>query len=269
MVLASLRAMVKLDYRAGLRRESRRFHECLAGADPQARVDTCPRWTAADLLWHLTQVQLFWGRIVRDRLRSPAEAEAAKPPRPAAYSDLLVGFLTATEALDLTLSATPDDIQVWTWAKEQSVGFVRRRQAQEALIHRLDAELVVGDVTPLDAGLADDGVDEALTVILGGHPDWATFHHDPGFGRIISSDTGHHWDLTLGHFAGTSPHTGKTDDDPAFSVGPHGLHGTPSFTVTGTAADLDAWLWRRPATATPVIVGDAGLLLSVIENGIG
>ena len=46
----------------------------------------------------------------------------------------------------------------WSWSAEQTVGFTFRRQAHEALIHRLDAEQTAGDVTPLDAALASDGV---------------------------------------------------------------------------------------------------------------
>ena len=260
--------MATVDYLTAVRRESARFLDCLTGADPEARVPSCPDWDAADLLWHLTEVQLFWTIVVRDRLRSPAAAELAKPPRPVSYAELLEAFPDATEQLVQALTEAGDDEEVWTWADEQTVGFVRRRQANEAFIHRLDAELVVGSVTPLDADLAEDGVDEALTVMYGGHPEWATFHRSPGFGRVVSSDTGHHWDLTLGRLRGTSPNTGKTYDDPTISVGPHDLHGTPSFTVTATAADLDAWLWKRPTLSAPVIVGDAGLFLTALENGI-
>ena len=44
------------------------------------------------------------------------------------------------------------------WADDKTVGYIRRRQAHEALIHRLDAELTAGAVTPLDPDLAADGV---------------------------------------------------------------------------------------------------------------
>ncbi|HWF80719.1 MAG TPA: hypothetical protein VN695_09050, partial [Streptosporangiaceae bacterium] len=41
-----------------------------------------PGWNADDLLWHLGEVQWFWGTIVRDRV-DVDEAEKMKPPRPA------------------------------------------------------------------------------------------------------------------------------------------------------------------------------------------
>jgi hypothetical protein len=46
--------------------------------------------------------------------------------------------------------------------EQQSLGLFLRRQAHEALIHRLDAELTMGERTPMDADINADGVDEAL-----------------------------------------------------------------------------------------------------------
>lgn len=63
---------------------------------------------------------------------------------------------------------------MWTWSNEQSSSFVLRRQAHEALIHRLDAELVVGDCSPIDPLLAVDGVDEALRLMYCDTPAWGT-----------------------------------------------------------------------------------------------
>ena len=53
---------------------------------------------------------------------------------------------------------------VWSWANDQTAGFSYRRQAHEALIHRLDAELAGGERTAIDARLAADGVGEVLGV---------------------------------------------------------------------------------------------------------
>ena len=56
------------------------------------------------------------------------------------------------------------------------MGFVRRRQAHEALIHRIDAELTAGRRTPVDPLLGADGVDEALRVMYGGVPGVGQVH---------------------------------------------------------------------------------------------
>ena len=70
----------QIDYLEAIRRESARFAECMSRVAATAPVPSCPDWSAADLLWHLTEVQLFWAIIVRDRLDDPAAAEAGKPP---------------------------------------------------------------------------------------------------------------------------------------------------------------------------------------------
>src|SRR3954469_10889491 len=125
-----------LDYLAPIRTDSTRFGDVLRKCDPDARVPSCPDWTAADLMWHLIGVQHFWGTIVRDRLDAPPEG---KPQRPADYADLIAEFDSTAESLAATLAETPADTSVWTWSDDHTVGFVLRRQAHEALIHRLDA----------------------------------------------------------------------------------------------------------------------------------
>ncbi|WP_238993563.1 hypothetical protein [Nocardioides caldifontis] len=75
------------------------------------------------------------------------------------------------------------------WAEDRTVGYIRRRQAHEALIHRLDAELTAGTVTALDPTLASDGVDEALDVMFGGCPPWGSFEpatSTPGCGTGVT-----------------------------------------------------------------------------------
>ena len=54
-----------------IRTESARFREVLTACDPEARVPSCPDWSAADLLWHLATVQRWWAEVV-----------AARPGRP-------------------------------------------------------------------------------------------------------------------------------------------------------------------------------------------
>src|SRR6185312_10928831 len=39
--------------------------------DPAAPVPSCPGWTAADLAWHLLEVQFFWATVVERRLQDP------------------------------------------------------------------------------------------------------------------------------------------------------------------------------------------------------
>jgi uncharacterized protein (TIGR03083 family) len=246
----------KLDYFAHIRRESARFAGCLATADRSARVPTCPDWDAADLLWHLTEVQLFWGAIVRERLSDPDAAEAAKPERPDDFRALLTLFDQATVALLDALASTPGRTEVWTWAGDHSVDFVLRRQAHEALIHRLDAELVVGDPTLVDRDLASDGVDEALTIMFGEVPSWGAFTPDGTHGAIATTDTLAEWTIEFGRFVGTGPDSGNRYDLDSFVVIDRGTGLEPVFTARGKAADLDAWLWGRGPVSAIGVDGD-------------
>jgi uncharacterized protein (TIGR03083 family) len=243
-----------LDYGAHLRADAARFADVLRDADPSATVPTCPDWNTDDLLWHVAEVFTFWGTIVRDRLDDPGPAGAAEPARPADHAGLLALYDGAVTALIAALADADDDVPVWTWSGDNRVGFVRRRMAQEALIHRLDAELIAGQVTDVDAELAADGVHELLQHVLGGYPDWATYRAGGAVGRLRATDTGGKWIFEVGGFSGLSPNSGKSyDDEPTFQLIDTG---EPTFTVSGSARDLDAWLWNRPPLVLPTIEGD-------------
>ena len=79
------------DYLEHLRAESRRFRDVLADCDPDARVPGCPDWDAADLLWHLAEVQWFWGKTIRTRPAPPGERDPGRNDR-TSYDDLLAAF---------------------------------------------------------------------------------------------------------------------------------------------------------------------------------
>ena len=136
-----------------------------------------------------------------------------------------------------------------------TVGFICRRQAHEALIHRLDAEQTAGQVTALDPRLATDGVDEVLGVMIGGCPPWGEFTPDGNGVRVRIEDTGAEVLATLGRFVGTDPGDGTAYDDDDIGVVAE-LPAEPAVTVSGTAADLDAWLWRRAPADRITIDGD-------------
>ncbi|SDY55548.1 Mycothiol maleylpyruvate isomerase N-terminal domain-containing protein [Modestobacter sp. DSM 44400] len=73
-------------YLATLHEENARFAAAAAAAARQQhgwrpRVPGCPEWDLADLVWHLGEVQHFWGWLVRTSATSPAGHPA--PARPA------------------------------------------------------------------------------------------------------------------------------------------------------------------------------------------
>jgi uncharacterized protein (TIGR03083 family) len=265
-----------LDFLAHLRRESARFAAALRDAPSDARVPTCPDWDADDLLWHLAGVQHFWGEVVRRGVTEKAEAdklEVSDDDRPPARAGLEDYYRTSSTALAQVLADTDPATTVWTWSTEQSVGFIRRRQAHEALVHRLDAELTAGNRTSMDPALCADGVDEVLKVMYGGDPPWGTKTLDESRTiRVRTTDTGDSWLVTLARFSGTDPDDGATyDDEPDIQVAGADPGGPARATISGTAEDLDCWLWKRPPPAEPVREGDRSVLEafeSTISAGI-
>lgn len=255
--------MVHIDYPTYLdhiRADSARFREVLADCDPAARVPGCPDWDASDLLWHLAEVQWFWAKTIRTRPASPDEADEPAPARPETYPDLLETFDACSRSLVEELDRADPKAHAWHWSTEQTVGTSYRRQAHEALIHRLDAEQTAGAVTPLDPTLAADGVLELFEVMYGGPaPEW---------GRIEPGHLHVRFDLTDSEgspletawvqpsaFFGTEPESGKNYDGPHLVVVPD--PGTePDAVVRGAAADVDAWLWRRRDDSGIEISGD-------------
>lgn len=255
-----------LDYAAyldSLAADSARFAEVLRRTPSETAVPSCPDWTAADLFFHLAEVQAFWARIVGRRLTATEEVEGLETARPVDDADLPGLFAECTQSLQEALRATPPDVAAWTWAAEQTAGFSYRRQAHEALIHRVDAELTAGQRTPIDARLAADGVDEVLGIMYGEPPAWGSFTPDPDHVvRFAATDTGDVWTVTVGRFTGRAP-DGTEHESACLDWVP--AEATPSAEVSGSAADLDCWLWRRPPIGEVTQSGSAVTLERLAE----
>ena len=251
--------MVRLDettYLAHIERESALFRAALAGCAPDAPVPSCPEWTAADLLWHLCTVQHYWTTMLHQRPKGPDDY--AEPERPESYADLLAHFDAGTPELVAALRSARPEEETWTWKEDDhTAGFICRRQAHEALIHRLDAELAAGRegrFTDIDPALATDGVEEVLAVMFGGCPSWGTWTGGDTRLRVDCTDTGESIWVRLGHFSGTSPEGTSYDDDDLHVVPDPGAE--PAGVVAGPAAALDAWLWHRGDDSAVIVTGD-------------
>ncbi|MDN5796571.1 MAG: maleylpyruvate isomerase family mycothiol-dependent enzyme [Intrasporangium sp.] len=262
MPLSSRRHEGALPFVDHLRQESARFRAVLAEADPALRVPTCPDWRVDDLLWHLGEVQWFWGEIAQRRATSDSDVErleAAKHPRPVDRSGLLDLFDHSSERLARVLAATPPETELWMWAEDHSAAYIARRQAHEALIHRIDAELTVGaERAPVDCRLAADGVDEALRVMRGYEPEPGLSATPTGPPVTIALVDGFHtWTVTPARVTGTDS-DGDTWDVQRLLGQDESASG--SAAVSGRAADLDCWLWNRPAVGEISRTGDPAAL---------
>jgi uncharacterized protein (TIGR03083 family) len=226
--------------------EARRFDDVLATADPDTRVPTCPDWNAVDLLWHLTEVHYLWAGILGTDARTSEDVEAVektKPDRPDTIAEILPLHAEATAALLVQLRRLDDGEPRWTWWEpDQTVGFTRRMQTHEATMHRVDAELTVGiPVGSIGADVAAAGVDHCVDVMWGWQPEWGQYEPLTMVG-FEATDTGQSWLVEIGHWAGTSPNSGREFDWP---LAKRANTGEPRALVRGTAQELDLWAWGR------------------------
>lgn len=253
-----------LDYLGHIATESQRFIDAINAAEPDAPVPSCPDWNVADLLWHLGEVQHFWAAIVGGRLLEPDTYE--EPVRPDSMAGLHHFFQQSHTDLYNALDSTGDDVAAWSWfGANQTVGFTRRRQAHEALVHRYDAELSSGHISATDPTLATDGILEILEWFFGGAPGWADVTPTGPIGRIATTDTGAGWLVQIQRWSGTSPDTGTTyDDEPVLTILDGG---DPSFRISGDATTLHQWIWNRGSADELDVSGATAHFDAIVRDG--
>jgi hypothetical protein len=239
--------------------ESGRLRAALRRATRTAVVPTAPEWSVADLTWHVAEVQWFWGTIVADLLEDVDDLEELQRP----VDDELPGLVARSgKELVTALRARRPDDRCWSWHEDGGqVAWVARRQAHEALIHRVEAELAAGGpVTDAEPALAADGVDELLVGMLG-LPSWTTFAPDGPAVAVVTTDTDDAWHVELGRVTGTSPNSGNQVDQEAVCVrAGRPPEGEVGATLAGQAWDVDRWLWGRGPADPLRMAGDHGLL---------
>jgi uncharacterized protein (TIGR03083 family) len=143
--------------------------------------------------------------------------------------------------LEALLDGADPNTRVWTWAPQQDVAFVLRRQAQEATVHTVDVEQVLGDVRPIPADVGLDGLDEWLEVMVpGALPAGPPADAHPVVLHAVDADA----ERTL--FPGTRPF--------------------PIAVLTGTAGDLLLAVWRRLPMEVLTVHGDPIQAAAMIDH---
>ncbi|KAJ8143833.1 hypothetical protein OY671_003063 [Metschnikowia pulcherrima] len=252
-----------MDASASLARDSESFGDAVRSAQPDARVPACPEWTGADSLYHLAEVQDFWARVVGPAPGEGMDGDEVEPlARSASDAESPASLQRSTSRLVAALTGRDPDEPCWSWHDDgRHVGWVSRRQAHEALVHRADAELTAGrQVTPADPGVAADGVDEVSSVMVDGVPGWGVFTPDGATVSVVVDGPGERprsWELAFGRFTGTGPESGTAYDlDVAQLVD---SPGSTTTQVSGPAWALDSWLWGRGPADGLVVTGDPAL----------
>lgn len=229
--------------------EAQRFADVLTQADPDARVPTCPDWSAAQLLWHLTGVHRFWAEVLRQDPQGDDAVEALEQddvPAPATVAEMLPLREQATADLLAQLRTLSDDEARWSWwDPDQTVGFTRRMQTYEAIMHRVDAELAAGvPVTAIEPEAAAGAIDHCVDVMWGWMADWADYEPFATI-ELVATDTGQRWPVEIGHWFGVGPVSGNSFDE-IRAVRANGAD--PTGTVVGPLEQLSRWAWVRQPT---------------------
>jgi uncharacterized protein (TIGR03083 family) len=222
------------EYLDHLRRDGQRI-AAIADRAPDATVPTCPGWTVRDLAEHLRRV-LHWLTTAGREDRSAAPD--ALPERPA-------DLRAALDETIATLSTLEPDAPRWVWSSPQkaTAAWYFRRVAQETLVHRLDAELAVGEVTDVDPAFAVDGVEERCDVFIpavAGQP-------IGGSGQTVhlhATDAEGEWNLTL--------HADRVE----VARG----HGKGDAALRGAARDLLLQVWGRDPIGEVEVFGDESVV---------
>ncbi|MGH3509763.1 MAG: maleylpyruvate isomerase family mycothiol-dependent enzyme [Nocardioidaceae bacterium] len=216
---------------------SRGFAEAARRADPRTRIEKCPDWDVADLVWHLSEVHWFWATIARDLLDAPPD-DTLRPPRPA-DEGLIDAFEAGADRLVTVLGAADQTAACWTWAGwQQNVAFITRHQVQEAAVHHWDAAHAAGLPMSIAPEVAVDSIDEFLSFSVPSPED----PDDPPGGSLggtlllRATDTGDGWRVRDDERPGTL----SWESDPS-----------PGPAVEGTASDLLLWLYGRVELAQP------------------
>jgi uncharacterized protein (TIGR03083 family) len=204
--------------------EAGRFADVVDGFDLGAAVPTCPDWTVAELVRHLGGIHRWAGQMVRDRAQTRLSREDLErdPPANGAYDAAWIRS-GARRVLPWFEAADPD-VAMWAWGADKHARFWPRRMLHETTVHRTDAEAARGVESPIEPGIAVDGVDEFLDNLPHAEYFAPAVAELKGTGTIrwVATDAGERWRITLSDGGFDWDH----EDGPA------------DVTVSGTAADM-------------------------------
>lgn len=224
----------------------------MAVHDLDAYVPSCPDWTVRDLVAHVSEVYQHKTESIRRRAKPEPW-----PPEPTGEPPIVV-FDTALAELRAEFDRHDPADKAWTWYyPEQTVGFWIRRMAHETAIHRVDAELAAGELTPVAADLALDGIDEVLSIFLG----WDSYDTVTRYGPDAVAGLSEADGRTVAVVAGARAWLVRpTPAGVDVTAGDASIASDVPAAVSGEPSDVLLWLWRRVAHDRVTLAGDRDLI---------
>lgn len=243
---------MSLDHLALLTADIDAFIAAVATGPGEAEIAGCPGWTLTQLGVHLGSVQR-WARHAILHHAPPQPDDLAADPAPTEHAELPAWLRAGADRLLVALHELDPAGPTWhPFPVEPKVaGLWRRRQAQEASVHRWDAQRAVGLASTIDSGFADDGVDEYWTVML---PRMLTRESKTTPASVLAvslTDTGRSW--TVDGQSGL-----PVIDSSA----------TAAAQLSGPAEAVLLRLWGRPVPEGSIVIsGDAAVAADWLELG--
>ncbi|EWC61692.1 hypothetical protein UO65_3050 [Actinokineospora spheciospongiae] len=227
----------------GLHEHTAGFAEAVTGADPEARVPTCPEWPLRVLVGHIGQAHRWAADVIRSGPTPVPDPFDADPGSPGGWSDWLhEGAAHLTDAV-LTAAESP----VWTFFGPRPATFWLRRMLHDTTVHHADAALATGTAFEVAPDLAADAISEWLEVLS--DPVAPTlkpaFSVLRGTGQtlLVHPDTGSGWLVT------------RTPEGVRWARAAD----TADATLAGPVGDLLLVLTRRLPAGRITITGDRAL----------
>jgi uncharacterized protein (TIGR03083 family) len=158
-------------------------------------------------------------------------------------TDLVSWYRQTNANLVRVLESAPADVECFTFMPAPTpLTMWARRQAGEVAIHRFDAETSRGITSHFDPQFSADMIDELLTGFAPLQTKLAG-----GAERVLhvhAQDVNEHWYVTIGQQDIETSREGRRAD----------------LTATGTAADLNLFLWNRTPDSNVTLTGDTELM---------
>lgn len=241
-----------LDYLTLLADDIEAFATAVAGGPPDAPIGGCPGWTMLDLGEHLGAVHRWaHAAIVTSAMPQLDPASDPAPREPAALADWVraggARLLGALHALD------PEQPTWHPFPVEPKVaGLWRRRQAQEASVHRWDAQRAAGLSPTIDVEFAADGIDEYWGVMLPRLVTREQLEVPSSVFGVATTDTEQQWVID-----GTGGSVRKAADG-----------SEPAGWLRGSANEVLLSLWGRPVPEGAITVdGDPSVCDAWLSMG--
>ncbi|MFI9200612.1 maleylpyruvate isomerase family mycothiol-dependent enzyme [Streptomyces sp. NPDC053048] len=236
----------------------------IRGADLSTMVPTCPEWTLAQLLLHVSSAHRGIAELVRNRVTEFVVPEGDVSGVEGAENfdaDALDAWLAeGAEMVSKTLLEAGPDVHVWTFG-EPRTAFWARRMVHETVMHRADAFAAVGADFTVDAAVAADCLDEWLTIVTSPQ----AVAYKPVYGELPGPGRTLHL-----HATDTAPELNAEwfIDATGTPITWRRSHEKAAVAVRGPMTELLRVMYRRSPADTPgvEVIGDRAVLDHWLER---